>query len=182
MTSKEFFDKYYGYAQKASSALGLPAELILAWWSWETGWGTNKGALLWNNLGGIKYTKYADYKAGNGMYAGFNTLDNFVKDYVRILTIPGYGYPEVLAARGLSYELITKAMNRSSYAEADYNVTDIVKRAETFKSYAMGGRSPAPAQSNQVTINKADVVTTSNKNLVIVAGVTAAAILALMGD
>lgn len=116
-------------AQKVSVQTGIPANLLASWWSWETDAGSNLSSKN-NNHAGINYTSNADYQKDG--YAGYNSLDNFAKDFTRILTMGAYGYPEVIARAKKSpgdLEGITRAMNASSYAQDDYNVTEIVRRA-----------------------------------------------------
>lgn len=131
MTADEFYKKYNSAAQVVQNALGIDKNTILAWWSWETAFGTNKGS-AYNNLGGIKYTSHADSKVQDGTiaYSGYATTEAYAKDFIRVLSVNAYGYPAVLAANGNDAIAVTKAMNASSYAEADYNVTTIAARSK----------------------------------------------------
>lgn len=131
MNQNDFYKKYASAAQYVQNAIGIDKNTILAWWSWETAFGTNKGA-AYNNLGGIKYTSHADSKVQDGTiaYSGYNSTESYAKDFVRVLSVNAYGYPAVLAANGNDVIAVTKAMNASSYAEADYNVTTIAARAK----------------------------------------------------
>jgi uncharacterized FlgJ-related protein len=134
------------YAKKVEQAVGLPAPLVVAWWSWETGHGTNRGAKELNNHGGIKWidgrSPYQSHESG--MYAAYKSLDDFTKDYIRILNINGHGYPEVRDVAGESWEKITQDMNESAYAEADYNIPKIMERAKAAAKLS-GGSSPTPS-------------------------------------
>jgi hypothetical protein len=134
MTADEFYKKYASAAQIVQTSLGIDKNTILAWWSWETAFGTNKGA-KYNNLGGIKYTKNADSKVQDGTiaYSGYNSTEAYAKDFVRVLSVNAYGYPAVINAAKTSKNdvaAVTRAMNDSSYAEDPYNITTIAARAK----------------------------------------------------
>lgn len=118
MRPEEYFEKMLPYAEKASAGTGIPVSVILAQWSWETDFGTNKGAREWNNHGGIKYVGAStqDYKAGQGVYAGYNSLDNFVKDYIRVMNLSYY--KKVREAKGIK-NIVTE-LGKSPYAESGY--------------------------------------------------------------
>lgn len=124
-----YYKKMLPYGKKVEQKIGIPAATVVAWWSWETDFGTNNSSKH-NNHAGIKAnSKGRDYVAG--IYAGYNSLDSFVADYCRILSLNAYGYPQVIKAGkdGKDTATITKAHNASSWSEADYNVTTIVNRA-----------------------------------------------------
>lgn len=79
------------YAKKASKKLGggVTYQAILTQWSLETGYGTSRIAKEHNNHAGIKNNSHgADYDAGT--YAGYNSLDSFVNDYVRVMNLSYY--------------------------------------------------------------------------------------------
>ena len=131
-----YFAKMLPYGAKVERRLGIDKEIAVAWWSWETHWGTNESSRKGNNHGGIKFTSNADFKVG--MYAGYNSISRFVDDFVRVLTIPGYGYPGVLASANINgpddVAGITRAMNASKYAQDDYNISTIRERVERIRN------------------------------------------------
>lgn len=141
MSKKAFYDKYIGVAKETSNLLGgkLDPYILLSFWHWETGGGTNRGAKELNNLGGIKWVdqkrKYGINAVQSGMYANYNSLSDYAKDFARVLSL-GY-YDDVLKA-GVTpgYEDDVLAMNKSPYAEADYNVDTIIKNVNEFKAMA----------------------------------------------
>jgi flagellum-specific peptidoglycan hydrolase FlgJ len=111
MSKQSYIEKMRPYAIKASNGTGLPVELILAQWGHETGWGTSSVSKRANNHGGIKYTSHADYQSG--AYAGYNSLNSFVQDYIRVMNLSYY--KDVRAAGSLE-EKVT-ALDKSPYAE-----------------------------------------------------------------
>ena len=141
-----YYAKMMPYGAKVQGKIGIPAAVVVAWWSWETDFGSN-GSSKANNHAGIKAnSKGADYKAG--IYAGYNSLDSFVNDYCRILSLKAYGYPQVLeAAKGGDVKAITKAHNASSWSEADYNVDTIVKRAAAAGKLQAAQQPPQQVQT-----------------------------------
>lgn len=119
------------WAKMAASSTGIPAELIAAWWTWETAYGTNNTSKHNNHAGISANSTGKDYVSGR--YAGYNTPVNFVNDYVRIITARDWrGYGAIIDAAKKNpkdYAAITKAHNASAWSEADYNVDEIVRRA-----------------------------------------------------
>lgn len=118
----DFYKKYLPYAEKVKKMLGQPVALTLAQWKLETGGGTSRLAKESNNLGGIKYSKYSEYADKETVvypkmsYARYNTLDDFVNDYVRVLKL-GY-YDDVrkaYATKTINDDVI--ALGNSPYAE-----------------------------------------------------------------
>jgi hypothetical protein len=138
MNRKEFFDKYYGIAKLASSELGgkLDPFIVLSFWHWETAGGTNRGSKKLNNLAGIKWVdqkrKYGIEATQSGMYANYANLEEFAKDYARVLNL-GY-YKDVLTAGVTSgYEDDVVAINLSPYAEADYDLKTVIDNTHAFR-------------------------------------------------
>jgi hypothetical protein len=120
------------YAQRVRQQLGLPVSAVLAQWAIESSWGTSDLARYHHNLGGISFTRYADYAASNkpaaeggGPYSGFRSLEAFTADYIRLLSARGYGYPAILEAgrRGDPVAVID-AMAASQYASSHYQTRD----------------------------------------------------------
>lgn len=138
MTKQEFFDKFYSTAVATSDYLGgkLDPNILLSFWHWETAGGTNKGSQDLNNLAGIKWVnqkqKYNINASKSGMYANYASLDEFAKDYARVLSL-GY-YKDVLTAGTTAgYTDDVLAINKSPYAEADYSIKTVVDNALEFK-------------------------------------------------
>jgi flagellum-specific peptidoglycan hydrolase FlgJ len=111
MGKQDFFEKMKAYAMTASSQTGIPYEVILAQWALESNYGSSDLAKRANNFAGIKYTSNADFKSG--AYAGYHSISNFVKDYVRIMKLPYY--KKVREAGNVKDALL--ALGDSPYAE-----------------------------------------------------------------
>jgi flagellum-specific peptidoglycan hydrolase FlgJ len=142
------------HAHTAAAKLGVSAmyaPLIWAWWSWETDFGTNQSSKANNHAGIKKNSNGSQFDAGQ--YAGYHSITAFANDWVRILSLGAYGYPEIVAAMraGKSYEEVTRLHNASSWSEADYNVATIVQRAKV-----AGGSSPASSGLPDVSNLSAD--------------------------
>lgn len=155
---KAYYAKMLPYGKKVEAKIGLPAQTVVAWWSWETDHGTNKSSKS-NNHAGIKAnSKGRDYVAG--IYAGYNSIDSFVNDYCRLLSLDMAGYPEIIKAGKTPGTLDdTKAHNASSWSEADYNVATIQAREKEIQGVTPG--KPIPIQAlcphcqNPVSLQKA---------------------------
>ena len=136
MTKNEYYAKLLPYAKIAEAGTGIEAELITAFWSWETDYGTNESSKLGNNHGGIKANSSGrDYVVGQ--YAGYNSINRFAEDWARILNVvKGVGYEAVLKTASITKDPveITKVFNASKYAEQDYNVNVIVDRYNAIKN------------------------------------------------
>jgi uncharacterized FlgJ-related protein len=173
--SEAYYKTMLPYAKQVEQATGLPSSLIVSWWSWETNFGTNRGAKELNNHGGIKYidgrSPYQSYKSG--MYAGYGSIDLFVKDYIRILNIKGHGYPEVLDHQGETWEKITRDMNISAYAEADYNIPEIIKRAKAAMKIT-GETIAAPSLPSTENLSSQELKTYAGIGLALFAAVALA--------
>lgn len=79
------------YAKKASDMLDgrLHWTVILAQWVHETGFGRSQAVKEHNNHAGIKSNSSGrDYDGG--LYAGYNSTDSFVRDYVRTMNLSYY--------------------------------------------------------------------------------------------
>lgn len=88
-TSKsQWFNAMKYYAVTAGKGTNMPWEVCLAQWSWESAYGKSSLCQRGNNFAGIVYTSHADFKTGN--FAGYYTIDNFVKDYIRVLNLSYY--------------------------------------------------------------------------------------------
>lgn len=83
-----FMKEMQGYAMSAGAVLGMPYQVILAQWALESTYGSSELATTANNYAGIKYNNNADFK--HGAYAGYNSKERFVQDYIRVLQLPYY--------------------------------------------------------------------------------------------
>lgn len=185
MNKKDFFNKYFGVAKTTSSLLGgqLDPYIILSFWHWETGGGTNRGATDLNNLGGIKFVdqkrKYGINATQSGMYANYNSLNEFAKDYARILKL-GY-YKDVLTS-GMTkgYEDDVVSINKSPYAEADYSVSTVVGNAIEFSG--LGGESIVIDDDTYTTIENKNNLSVEEIGKAIAIGIAFMSVMALIKD
>ena len=179
MTPKTYFEKMEPYAAKASAALGIPKSVILAQWSWETAFGTNRGSRDLNNHGGIKYVgaKTQDYESG--MYAGYASIDGFVDDYVRVLSLKYYDdVRKAGATPGIEDD--TKALGASPYAESHYaNGNNILQRIQQYGLTAFDGSSNIGTVANDAVaeVKEKSNLISYNKDAGLFVAVGAAALL-----
>lgn len=127
MTFKEFYDRYAQYAQISAKKIkgGAPIEVILAFWYWETGGGTNNGTKSYNNLAGINYNRTwknpLQVKASpSGEYAIYANLSDFAEDYARVLNLSYYDKVRS-AFQTAGYSDDVSAISASPYSVADYD-------------------------------------------------------------
>lgn len=107
------------YASRASKELGVTKEFILAQWAHESGWGKSGLSKEGYNHSGIKLSQYSPTAKGTIYgHAKYNSLNDFVTDYVRVMKLPYY--KDVLKASTLEGEI--QAIGNSPYAE-DPNYT-----------------------------------------------------------
>lgn len=107
-----YFDKMKASAHKASSKTKIEPAVILAQWYLETGGGTSDVSRSANNHAGIKSSS----KGRDGIYKGYakyNSLDNFVNDYSRVMNLSYY--TAVREAKGIEAQV--KALHESPWAE-----------------------------------------------------------------
>ena len=128
---REFYRNVAGHAQRASEALGIFPSVILGQWGLETGHGTS-WLVPENNLGGIKYvgqsqaSGYVTRESDNAKFATYKTVNDFVDDYIRVLSINGYGYPEVRKAT--TVEAQAEALGESGYCAGDSDYGEKILR------------------------------------------------------
>lgn len=151
---KNYYMQVAPAAQYVQMKTNIPAPLVIAWYAWETNFGKNESSRLGNNHAGIKSNSSWGDKA-IGQYEAYTSIQDFGKDYARILLLPEEwrGYPEVLrtAQRTNDFTAITKAMNASKWAEHDYKVSDVVAWAIEAQNTLSGNYSPpveVPAVEN----------------------------------
>lgn len=111
---KDFENKMAPYAQQAESILGKGKfhwQSILTQWGLETGYGTSEAATKLNNYAGIKDNSNGkDYNGGT--YAGYNSIDSFVRDYTRLMKL--HYYTQVLNTGSIENDFVT--LDKSPWA------------------------------------------------------------------
>jgi flagellum-specific peptidoglycan hydrolase FlgJ len=106
------------YANTAASALGMDASVILAQWALESGNGTSDMAVNHNNHAGIKWSQYSKTakKRSDSSFAHYNSLSDFVTDYVRVISLSYYdGVRDATTIEGT-----VKALGASPYDAGHY--------------------------------------------------------------
>lgn len=136
MNKEEYIRKMTPYAQRVSSALNIPYEVILTQWVHETGYGTSalvqRGS---NNHAGIKSSsKGKDFVSG--VYSGYNSLNNFVNDYVRVMNLSYYNKVRSVGASGDINKTID-ALHESPWAE-DPKYDEKMKRVFNSLDFGLG--------------------------------------------
>lgn len=115
MSRDSYFAKMKPYADRASQALSIPSVVILAQWGLETGFGSSSAAQKLNNHAGIKSNSQgADYNGGT--YAGYNSLNSFVTDYIRVMNLSYYAKVREVGKTGNVANTV-KALDDSPWAE-----------------------------------------------------------------
>lgn len=113
MSREQYYSKMKPYADRAAQSLGIPVSVILAQWSLETGSGTSAAAKNNNNHAGIKSNSLGSEYNG-GTYAGYRSLDGFVKDYIRVMNL---SYYDKVRAAGNNVDAVVRALDASPWAE-----------------------------------------------------------------
>lgn len=151
MTFKEFSDKFRPYAEQSAKAIkgGAPVEVILAFWYWETGGGTNKGTKEYNNLAGINYNRSwknpLQVKAStSGEYAIYANLSDFAQDYARVLNLSYYDKVRN-AFKTAGYSDDVSAISASPYSVDDYNQSAVEGYIAEFRKLSgISASAPTP--------------------------------------
>lgn len=175
MNKKEFYEKFWPVAKKTKDPT-----FALAQWSWETGFASNR-TWTYNNLAGIKYVgqSYASGKSASPGYAKYDDLDDFVKDYNRVM---GLSYYEKIwkALKSGNRERAIEELNASPYSEADYNIDVMLDRMNEIDNIV--ANDPGSNLVSVDKLNDLDLETEidkmiKNKGLVQMASVGAAALI-----
>jgi flagellum-specific peptidoglycan hydrolase FlgJ len=117
MSAADFFSTYGPYAKRASSALGVPASVILGQWALESAYGTSTVFKNNNNLAGIKHVASSiDSGVSPSGYSKYRDLNQFTDDYIRVMN--NGLYDDVKKAG--SVEGAVFALGSSPWAETHY--------------------------------------------------------------
>lgn len=120
--SETFFSRVYPYAKKAGNRISVAPSVIMAQWAVESAFGNSELAKNANNLGGIKKTGSSiasgSYTIGKQVYARYSSLDQFVEDYVRVMSLSYY--QKVRDKADVDIPGQTSALGQSPYAGSQY--------------------------------------------------------------
>lgn len=122
-----------------------------------------------NNFSGI---------SPNGQLADYATLEEYMDDYVRVITFDAFGYPEVLASTNPELQMIR--LGRSEWAGSHYDANKLgrpgVDLVNTYNSYrsiiesaiavAQHAGIPAPVASRNPATTPAPAETNAAHNVV----------------
>jgi len=154
MNFKEFYDRYYNYAKIAANKIngGAPPEVILGFWYWETGRGTNRGTTQFNNLAGINYNRswrnpLQVKPSPSGEYAIYANLTNFAEDYARVMNLNMYGKVRT-AFKSAGYADDVAAISASPYSVDDYDKTTVNNMIAEFRK--LQGGAPMAEKYNEI--------------------------------
>ncbi|MEM4995045.1 glucosaminidase domain-containing protein [Priestia sp. SB1] len=114
-TKEDFFKYILSYANTAGKGTDIPFEVCIAQWSKESAYGNSVLAQATNNFAGITYTSNSIADFQNGRFAGYNTIDKFVKDYIRVMNLSYYD--KVRAATTI--EMTCIELGKSPYSAND---------------------------------------------------------------
>ena len=114
-TKEDFFKYILSYANTAGKGTSIPFEVCIAQWSKESAYGNSVLAQATNNFAGITYTSNSIADFQNGRFAGYNTVDKFVKDYIRVMNLSYYD--KVRAADTI--EMTCIELGKSPYSAND---------------------------------------------------------------
>lgn len=204
MSNAEFFARMAPYARKASAGTGVPPEVILAQWAWETndkGYGNSKSARVRNNYAGLSWFKTSipswskavglDPRPANegSWYFKYNSISDFVDDYIHYMNNGKY---ENVKAAGATPGLLddAKALGDSPWSLGKYGndgggLVSIIRNNELWK---YNGQNAGGAAANMVKLsdlNKTDVVTGKDSKgdmYMLLFGAAAVAVMAMLSE
>lgn len=133
-SKEEFNQALMPWAQKAAEQLKVPPEAILAQWGLETGYGRAGAVQGQFNYGNIQGTYTGNFEPGmdagrNRNFVKYNSMQDFVDDYVRQLKNPRYN----LGQENLASEQFFQRLKAGGYAEDPNYVATLTKITEGTK-------------------------------------------------
>ncbi|WP_425203575.1 peptidoglycan-binding protein [Priestia megaterium] len=114
-TKEDYFKYILPYANTASKGTDIPFEVIMAQWAKESAYGNSDLVQSTNNYAGVTYVSNSIADFQNGRFAGYNTVDKFVQDYIRVMKLPYYD--KVRAATTI--EMTCIELGKSPYSAND---------------------------------------------------------------
>lgn len=162
MPSNNFYEKMYPTAQTIHMATGgrMFISVLLGQMALETREGTSRVFLEDNNGAGINFVPGVSIASGSdGRWAKYFAYSEFGQDYVRVITLPGHGYPEVLAATTIEEQVA--ALSRSGWDAGHYggngaNILAIIKNnnLEQYDHGVVTTPTPSPGVNNASNFSK----------------------------
>ncbi|TPF17907.1 peptidoglycan-binding protein [Priestia megaterium] len=114
-TKEDYFKFILPYANRASKGTQMPFEVIIAQWAKESAYGNSDLVQSSNNYAGVTYVSNSIADFQKGRFAGYNTIDKFVQDYIRVMNLPYYD--KVRAAD--TVEMTCIELGKSPYSAND---------------------------------------------------------------
>lgn len=144
ITKTAYMNRMQPYANRASGATGIPADVILAQWALESGSGTSAHSRN-NNHGGIKWSQYSKtaIKRSDSEFAAYASLEDFTTDYIRVMKL---SYYDKVRSAG-SVPAAIKALGESPYDAGHY----LINGTAGGKLYQFFGAS-VPRGSDSVSL------------------------------
>lgn len=157
MSKNQYFSKMLPYAKQAEKETGVPYYWVMAQWAYETANGTNRGSTQLNNHAGIKYSQYAP--AGttkDGMYAKYPTMDLYIKDYKRVMSL-SYYKPFTANTNVSDLDLI-RNFAKTPWAETKYNEQAMLNNMALARQLGEGIKiNVSPIGGSNVNVNVPNV-------------------------
>jgi flagellum-specific peptidoglycan hydrolase FlgJ len=169
---QEFTNAMMPWAQKAAVELKVPAEAILAQWGLETGYGKAgavQGQFNYGNIQGTYRPSEPGLDAGAPRnFIKYNSMDDFVNDYVKQLKNPRYG----LGKENLASQQFFEKLKAGGYAEDRNYVASLMKNTSETLVAGTPGTTPNYTPSARGATALASAPNTGNALLDIFAGYT----------
>ncbi|MGG4434630.1 peptidoglycan-binding protein [Priestia megaterium] len=120
-TKEDYFKHILSYANTASKGTNIPFEVIIAQWAKESAYGNSDLVQSSNNYAGVTYVSNSIADFQKGRFAGYNTIDKFVQDYIRVMNLPYYD--KVRAADTIEMTCIELGKSPYSANDPSYGTT-----------------------------------------------------------
>lgn len=139
-TKEDYFKFILPYANTASKGTQIPFEVIIAQWAKESAYGNSDLVQSSNNYAGVTYVSNSIADFQKGRFAGYNTIDKFVQDYIRVMNLPYYD--KVRAAD--TVEMTCIELGKSPYSANDPTYGTIIFQIVTKNNLSRFGADVLP--------------------------------------
>ncbi|NPV89136.1 hypothetical protein HPY42_06520 [Coprothermobacteraceae bacterium] len=126
---EKFWEKMYPYALDVAAELEIPPSVCLAQWAIESSFESPRWC-DYNNYAGIT-------DGGPPHFRRYDTIDDFIRDYIRVLRLSYYREVLELAKQHAPAEEIARALGRSPWDAGHYggdgkNLIAVMRRYNLF--------------------------------------------------
>ncbi|WP_182004780.1 peptidoglycan-binding protein [Priestia aryabhattai] len=139
-TKEDYFKYILPYANTASKGTDIPFEVIMAQWAKESAYGNSDLVQSSNNYAGVTYVSNSIADFQKGRFSGYNTVDKFVQDYIRVMKLPYYD--KVRAATTI--EMTCIELGKSPYSANDPTYGTIIFQLVTKNNLSRFGADVIP--------------------------------------